>query len=242
MSTEKQKKCAGCLHWWAAVGVEAMGECRRGVPTPNGRERGIWPLTLPDDVCGYHRSPEAGPGRRPMLTDGEIWEIVRDLGAEPPEACGFAARKVIMRELIGRGMSRSTVQARLQVMQGRGALEFRAELGGFRTYGPSLRAVADWAGAADPAPMLEQPKPVGRPKLHTWEVYEPAIRTIFDTGAERLRTYSQLHRACRQVQKIGGAAFERLLKEAVEAGHLVRESDGYYMPPQPAAEDLELAE
>jgi hypothetical protein len=236
MITETGKKCADCLHWRTAVEADRIGECRRASPLPNGRERGIWPLVMIDDGCGYHRTIDAGPGRKPLLSDQEICAIVAEMGKEVPAAEGWAARSHVTKELVARGMGQSTAQIRVSSLIARGGLERRDGISSCPGWKIVVRSVPGWTGR--PAKKAAPVAPPGRPVVHSWANYRDIILAVCAT--ER-RGVNLLHREVRKTTTIGNSAFQRVINEGVACGELSRAPDGFFASePQPTPDGPDL--
>ena len=72
MAKVKGRTCSRCVYWGETDG--SLGYCRRYSPrqgTPleaylkDTQQRGIWPMTLPDDWCGEFRAETRTPQARP---------------------------------------------------------------------------------------------------------------------------------------------------------------------------------
>lgn len=113
---ELESKCESCRHW-IALGDNSLGECRRGWPIPNGKERALWPLTMPADVCGYFSRPP-GSGSNIKVTDAEIVAMVRatENDANPMK------RAWLVNDLVAKGLARTSALERIKRMVARGDL------------------------------------------------------------------------------------------------------------------------
>jgi len=69
----------------------------------------------------------------------------------------------------------------------------------------------------------------GRKPTHEFNDFRDVFREKC-RGSDNAKGYNVLHRYCQQLKSIGGAAFNRILDDAVTGGLLNRNSNGYYMP------------
>jgi hypothetical protein len=51
------EQCATCRFWLASL-TDAIGQCRRHAPVPEGHSTTRWPLTKAGDGCGEHAPQE----------------------------------------------------------------------------------------------------------------------------------------------------------------------------------------
>lgn len=216
------RSCAACRHW--VVGG-ALGECRRGWPTPNGSDRAVWPLTRAEDFCGYFAMP-AGSGSMAKITDAEILELLRSItsGKLPVK------RAWLVDDMMKRGVARSSAVERVERLVRDGVLCVGlVKPPGVPKWNVNHPAV--WIAGSPPdgagAEREENVKRAGpgRPAYGIEAFYE-ATRGLNGVGK------MVVHRAMIRAAPIAFATANRLMEEMRAAGTL-RCEDGLWWSAEP---------
>lgn len=217
MDEDQIYSCKDCrFHAYSGDELK-MGECRRYAPRESSGPDGVaWPKLYDHEWCGEWKSKVIGSLGRLKVTDDQIIEAV-------VARSGMAWTSMVRAIMTIYKIARSSAQDRLNKLAALGKI--RVE----RLEGVKVVLCED-----RDTPPIKGVEPADTRRKWEWEDIAE-LATMGMAGANRATKYSHMYqRVISGGKPIGGSAFDRIIKEALASGKLVKTGAGLMLPERQA--------